>query len=762
MPNIKTEISPFLIHDPQQNNEAISLLVSHPSTQELDSLGRLFMLIKAAPANEQTKQVIETVQRQGKEFYYQQLESNMELAFEGMLKKLNELLSSHLEHVSAEWLNDFHAIIGVIKGTDLYFTQVGSLHAFYIHKQSVVNIFEQTKGAESRINPLKIFSQTISGQISADDTLMLCTPSILDYLSLERLRTIIQSGSGNQISMTLENLLAPNNGNASFAALIIKQASETTPVNVAPRTSPQYGSSASQASMDQLTNREASTNQLLTPSTWSYLGQVTKSISQRVSGLLEKVGIKAKQPPRRSQNQVQYYTPVHETYKPRRTSNYPSRFVYVLGKILTGFQYIIVGIKGLLVGLFNLISGRKNIKQKLQHLPTTATGSVSKPILLFQRLTKQRKILLLVVVLLIFIFAQSVIYMSRRGETEKQLEIYSESLAQATSKQEEAEASLLYGDEDGARLLLRQAQDLIASIPEKEQEKRYQSDIAALETKIEALYSKTKHINTISDPAVIADLGTLEEGLTLNGIAGIYNEEIIGFSNNQTEIFETNINTKESIAIDYTDPAEGSPALGAPLSTRVSAIYVPDNTILEYDSVNNSFSNATVDFENQDRTLTSLVTYNGRLYFLDTKNNQIFRHQKAGGNYQTGDSWLTDENADVSNGVALAVDGSIYVLRSNGELTKYFQGGLDNEFSLSEIDPVLSSPTKLFTDEAANYIYILEPSQKRLLVFTSNGRLKNQYTSESFDNLIDMAIDEANKKAYLLNGTVIYTVDLLE
>ncbi|MBU0707096.1 hypothetical protein KKG41_01855 [Patescibacteria group bacterium] len=763
MSYIKTEISPFLLHGPHQENEAISLLVSRPTPQEVESLGRLFMILKVSPANEQTKKIISSIQQEGKNFYYQQLESNTELAFEAMLKKLNELLSGFLKHSSSEWLDNFSAIVGVVKDTELYFTQIGDLSAFLIHQNRIVNILDKTKGAEARINPLKIFSQTISGQLSPNDSLVFTSNSILDFISLERLRTIIQSGSPHQANQTLESLLAPSQHTQGFAALTIGLLPETTQVQPSHKnTQPTYSGLSSQESMNKLVSREESTDQLLTPSTWSYFYRIVKPIGTKGNELLQKVGFKSQHTSRRIQSPTQYYVPVRDTYKPTRHVKYPSRFVFVLGKLLTGIEYIFSFIKGLVMSLINLISGRKNVKHKLQHLPTTATNTVSKRIILFQKLSKQRKIILIIIIILVFVFAQSIIYIGRRDETQKQSDIYDQSLAQAITKQEEAEAALLYGDEEGARLLLKLSEELILSIPEKEREKKYQDEIAGLDTKIQALYTKTKHINTIAEPTVAADLTTIKNDISTGGLIGLFGEELVVYSSTQPEIYKINLTSGDATAVPYSDTAEQLTSLALPTGNSVGTLALSNDSILQYDSASNTFTAIPIEYENQDKNLVDVFAYASRLYFLDAKNNQIFRHQKVGNQYQKGTGWITQEDIDVTNGVSLAIDGSVYVLRSDGVLSKFFQGSADDSFSLQEIDPILTNPTSFFTDDETEYLYVLEPQNKRLLVYSNKGNLKNQYTSDSFNNLTDMIIKEDGKKAYLLNGSKVFVVDLLE
>ena len=77
------------------------------------------------------------------------------------------------------------------------------------------------------------------------------------------------------------------------------------------------------------------------------------------------------------------------------------------------------------------------------------------------------------------------------------------------------------------------------------------------------------------------------------------------------------------------------------------------------------------------------------------------------------------------------------------------------------VEPPLTQPAKITVSPEQNYFYVLEPLNKRLVVFDKTGKFINQYTGDKFDNLKDFQIDEKNKKIYLLNGAIVYSVDLL-
>jgi site-specific DNA-adenine methylase len=109
---------------------------------------------------------------------------------------------------------------------------------------------------------------------------------------------------------------------------------------------------------------------------------------------------------------------------------------------------------------------------------------------------------------------------------------------------------------------------------------------------------------------------------------------------------------------------------------------------------------------------------------------------------------------------SLDIDGNIYLLKNNGEISEYAKGK-KQEFSISEIEPAFNQAAKLTVSNKLDYLYIFEPAGKRLVVFNKKGEFINQYTSDKFDNLKDYQVDEINKKIYFLNGTTVYSIEAI-
>jgi DNA-binding beta-propeller fold protein YncE len=158
-------------------------------------------------------------------------------------------------------------------------------------------------------------------------------------------------------------------------------------------------------------------------------------------------------------------------------------------------------------------------------------------------------------------------------------------------------------------------------------------------------------------------------------------------------------------------------------------------------------------YKDAKNNYTGLGIYNGNLYALDGLNGQILKNDKSGNAFSAPKNWLAD-NTDIKGGVDLAIDGSIYILKENGDLLKFLKGK-KTDFTLDKIEPALQAPTKLYLTADQKFIYIMEPKNERIAIFDKAGKYILQYSSDKFNNLKSFYPDEKNKLIYVLNSTEI-------
>ncbi len=162
------------------------------------------------------------------------------------------------------------------------------------------------------------------------------------------------------------------------------------------------------------------------------------------------------------------------------------------------------------------------------------------------------------------------------------------------------------------------------------------------------------------------------------------------------------------------------------------------------------------------RSGVAVKGYSNKLYVLDPVENQIWRYTRRRDKFDAAEGW--NINADIRNGISMAIDGNIYVLNSDGYITQIFSGNKE-DFPIKK-PPIsaLSAPSKIFTELEMSQIYILEPSTSRVLVYykdTKGGAVySSQYVFDELTDLRDVYVDKDTNKMYLLDSGKIYTVNL--
>lgn len=152
-------------------------------------------------------------------------------------------------------------------------------------------------------------------------------------------------------------------------------------------------------------------------------------------------------------------------------------------------------------------------------------------------------------------------------------------------------------------------------------------------------------------------------------------------------------------------------------------------------------------------------TYIGNLYVLDKKENQILKFVATDSEYSKSNYFSDNAGIDFSKAISMAIDSSVYVLSTNGNISK-FNRGASEDFSVSGLDKDLSNPTKIFTNADSDFVYVLDTGNSRIVVLEKNGTYKAQYQASVIKTAKDFDIDEENKKVYVLSGTKIYELAL--
>lgn len=340
-----------------------------------------------------------------------------------------------------------------------------------------------------------------------------------------------------------------------------------------------------------------------------------------------------------------------------------------------------------------------------KNLPKINTSGLSHP----------RKIILLVVGLIIIIFAASIFFAVKKQDTQKVTADFQNTYPKAEKKYEEGQ-SLVDLNQALAKDSFDQAKNILETSKDKfPKDSTQEKQILTLLTKVnDALGNSAKSSNTNATEAK---------------------------ANESTYLS----NESKNAALDYTKDDKNIYFITSKAISSIPSAGTDSKELIK----NNS----------DWKSIGGLATYNTNLYVLDKDQNQIIKFLNNGAAYSKSDYLSASAKADFTKAVSITTDNNIYVLFTDGTITKYFKGNAV-DFSLNGLDKPLLSPTKIYSTPDFDNIYILDKGNGRVVVFDKKGLYKAQYLSPIIKSAKDFEVLESDKKVYILSGSKIYKINL--
>ena len=338
-----------------------------------------------------------------------------------------------------------------------------------------------------------------------------------------------------------------------------------------------------------------------------------------------------------------------------------------------------------------------------------------------------------------------------KHEEEQSIE-YEQTISKISQNILNAENAMSYGNENGARELLTEAQSLISELPDKTEAEN--AKIRELSNDVQAPLAKLQHVIITDAPRDVATFAV--EGQTTNvAELQLLGTTLYSFDPALKIIFRAEVG---SGAVTVW-PQDKKDTTFQYFTVSGSATLLFLNTANGLDEFNVESENLqSLTFELGNVNIIGMAPYESRLYLLDLKGNQILRSYRSGNGFGSPVEWMKDDT-NLREAESIAIDGFIYVLTKDGTVYRMFQGARQ-DWSLATIDPPLDRADKVWTDVKTDNLYILDSQGKRVVEFTKEGSLLNQYTSPKFTNIKDFTVDFGNKKLYVLNANTVYEIDL--
>ncbi|MCK4891889.1 MAG: hypothetical protein KAS78_04430, partial [Candidatus Pacebacteria bacterium] len=380
-------------------------------------------------------------------------------------------------------------------------------------------------------------------------------------------------------------------------------------------------------------------------------------------------------------------------------------------------------------------------------------------------LSSRKKIILVVFIFIVFILTGGLVFKNYKDSENERLNTYASLLIQAEKKLNKAEIDSIVNPIEARRSLIEAKNILGArntSLDNKNNYRDLSNKTAILLKEIQKQLDIIDLVNKIENPAVAIDFSQIEN---------IINPKKIFKENKKYYIFDleskilNGINFDEKKLNNFKIEITGNINLDnlSTLMEKTGEIMLLENSnkIAIFNIDKKTFLYTDIEFAENMSGTKDIDSYSNFMYLLNPDSNQIYKYKRLANGFDKRQDWLEKEDAHIENAVSMAIDGSIYLLNSNGSIDKFRTGNKITEFSTESPSNPISSSAKIYTKPEFKYLYVSDPPQNRVVLFNkTSGKLAGQYTSDKFSDLKNIVVDAKEEKIYILSGNKVFKVGI--
>jgi hypothetical protein len=672
--------------------------------------------------NEQTHRLVESF---GKE-------SNPQHRFEQFLGALNETLATHVRN--GDWnipITDVHAIIGITSEKEMFLTGTGELTALFLHKKTqnrfqVFNLFRGIQTEQSLLTWEKVFAVVLDGDLHAGDAFCLTNKDIQSAIEQDELNNILSTlpptGSVEKIRQYF--------GHRDHMQIISLRMTPPHTESVQ-----QTAKAPTNVSIDKLNETEDYTDHLLDdqkPSLRVFAKRAITYIKAR-TGRTESRILKDLQ----GQGSTWDVT--------KRLFRNGLKATILVGKQINRRAKRVIKHKG--------VEGQHNhIAHGARKEPTTFKDRLTNLFAKAATANNTTTYLIGGIIIAIVVLVVGVTSISRSQARSAAESAYQEQLTTIEDVVERAASAVIYRDNNQARSLYVNAQTLVEQLPIETQEQTQTAE--KLKNQVQTALNDLSNLVTIPNPPLLADLSDVSDGVfgstIMSTTSGLF---VTGTNGNIYNYDATKKQFTASIATADTFSAVASSSEDA----RMYAIDV-DGRLAQLNTTSES-----IDYTDVSNTSwMDLEAYANRIYLLqqasDEQDGQVVRYNVSGSSISEETNWISSRSVSLDNAVSLAVDGTVFILMSDGTIARFASGG-EVGWDAGLVEPPITNATKIWTSTESDFVYVLEPDTERVIVYEKeSGDFIVQYRSDAFNNLSDFIVDENGYTIYLLADTRLYSI----
>jgi hypothetical protein len=739
--------------------------IFEPESPREMACGKLFVMIEIDENSKKASQVAEAIATIAQFEYYKNQHPGMVANFEAALAKVNEVLSEIAEHGEISWVGKIHAVIAALANHQIAVSQTGKVKTYLLRGGEPMEIGEDSN--KPRTDAVRTFDSIATGELIPHDHLVFTNAALLNSLALPRVESFLQQNPVLSSARLAETALDKSFPSPSCALLIkvdtakaiaIENSKDEKYADLTPEELSQEAPTKKiQNAFDDLRSRNWAVKGVAGAKAAGrgvkvaglFVGDAAKNIFKSIRGKKEaaheipKTLSKLEEQHEEEQIKKAPVSRQDEPIKMLEENDSDSEPSLLLKNTETLSRQIHeetdLGTQP--KKKFSIGAIWTNSFTKVKNLPSS-----------MKKMPRVSQVLLITSVSLLIVFVVSIGIFSTNKAKEAKAAQFKSTLDQAHAKYNSAVASLIYSNTKDATSLLSEAENLNGQVLGSSY---YNAEAKALQDKINQEKNHVVHFNDVQGVKQFATIGDD----STEAVALMTNGSTLFAASSDKKLYSIGSagGTAKASAINFT--AGGNIAHGNYFEAGKSLLLLTTKSeVAEYTLDDNKLSMLnTVGIDG----VVDIVSYGTRfLYFLQPGENKILRANKTSAGLGKATSWIKDSNASLNNAISFAIDGSIYILGSDGSVQKFLNGSKD-DFTLSGLKTPLNSPKKIITNSDLKNVYIFDPNNKRIVVTSKTGNVIKELTSDSFANAVDGVFDESKSTGYVLAGNKVYSFPLV-
>ena len=357
--------------------------------------------------------------------------------------------------------------------------------------------------------------------------------------------------------------------------------------------------------------------------------------------------------------------------------------------------------------------------------------------------SRKRKRVIQVVTLLAAVLLLSIVVGSISRARNTTAEKRQNAIASVEGKLSKAE-KLKDSDPANAATLLASAEEELSNLPTKDPK------VVSLQEKLDILSAEISRIFPVN-LGTFVDLSSQKGGIaakTLKLAAGF----LFASDTGTGSVYRLNLKSKEiSILVSEKKDLQN-------IAATKDLLYFQTKGEVRGVDIQTKVEKKAASASAKWQKLASADTYRDNLYLLDSGAKQVWKYVPAADETLGGpQSYFSESFTETP--VSFAVDGSVWMV-TKSNLFKFF-GGKKQKFEVKNLPRAFSEIADVYTREGLANLYILDKGGSGLFVIEkASGKYSALYTDDKLKEATSVAVDEANRIAYVLAGNIVYSFNL--